>query len=281
MNDIEIGFKNLSHEQARALINYHQELIERTRAAATVINRSADIERTASALANAGIAVADAAHHVAAHANPTPPPPPAPVAAPVAAPSPAVSVPGGAPSTGNSTAPVDARGVPWDERYHCDRGGSTGGLNANGAWKKRKGHDPEAHKAYEAQFVGNDRAPAAASGNAPSITASPNGGAPASTATAPTVGGAPARAAENNPASYPPAPPPPPPPAPIGAPTFEEFSALWVRLCAAQRVTAELEAWIKNTYGGHPTLSDVFKHNALARMQVYEVLRGYDVQQAA
>jgi hypothetical protein len=77
--------------------------------------------------------------------------------------------------------------------------------------------------------------------------------------------------------SWPPAPPPPPP----SVVSFEEFARLWTALCAAQRVSVELETWIKTTYGGHPTLSDVFRINPMGRQQAYDVLRSYDVPAAA
>lgn len=249
---VKLGFDDLTPDEARKLLALYESIVTsrpviQPMSHAQWAARQADIERTASELVGN-----------------VPPPP----AAPAAAPSVDASVPGGAPSTGSSTVPVDARGVPFDIRFHSGTLADPG-LNDKGAWKKRRGHDPEGLAAYEEQFIGSGIA---------AITYRQK---LAASAPSPTAGGSPAPVAPpdpNNPMSYPPAPPPPPPPSVV---SFEEFARLWTALCAAQRVSIELETWIKNTHGGHPTLSDVFRHNPMARAQVYEVLRGYDVPAAA
>lgn len=251
---LSITVPNLTPAQAQELADFIQSvLIDGRRPVYHAPNRPADIERAAAEIASS---------------HPTPPPPP-PVTAPAAAPgtgASVVSAPGGAPTTGNLTAHVDARGVPWDERYHSGTA-SAPGRNENGSWRRRRGADKKEVDAYEAAHAGS----------------SPNGpaGAPVTTVAAPANGGASAPVVDrNNPASYPPAPPPPPPP-PAGAVTYEDFAAQWVRISAAQRVTPELLDWIKASYGGHPTMSDVFKNNPVARTQLYETLRAYDLPAAA
>jgi hypothetical protein len=247
--------------------------------------RHADIERTAAELAGKGNAIPVPGTFDINIVPPPPPPPPAPVSAPAAAPSggqSAVTAPGGAPSTGGSTARVDARGVPWDERYHAGKNAAESTPNPDGSWRRRKGSDKDAVKAYEAAYLGKGASAASTIAativNAGALSEHPTS--PAPTATAPANGGASVPAVDpNNPLSYPPAPPPPPPPP--GTPSYEQFAQLWTELCAAQVVTVELETWIKTTYGGHPTLSDVFKANPVARKAVWDVLLQYQPVAAA
>jgi len=242
---IKLGFNDLTADEARKLLDIYE----------TMRARHADIERTAVEV--------DRSH---------PTPPPAPVIAPAAAPSTGpdpVSALGGAPSTGNLTARVDARGVPWDERFHSGTA-TAPGSNPDGSWRRRRGSDKDAVKAYEAHYLSGSNV----NPTPPPPPARP-AGAPATTVTAPASGGASAPAVDpNNPLSYPPAPPPPPPP-PAGTPSYEDFAKLWTQLCAQQAVTVDLETWIKTTYGGHPVLSDVFKGNPVARKAVWDVLLQY------
>jgi hypothetical protein len=264
---IKLGFNDLTADEARKLLDIYEAMRASTPA------RHADIERTAAGIA---AAVYHAPHEAELHPTPPPPPPP-PATAPAAAPSggqSAATAPGGAPSTGNLTVRVDARGVPWDERYHAGKNAAESTPNPDGSWRRRKGSDKDAVKAYEAQYLSGSKVTPA------DYAALANPTSPAPTATAPANGGTSAPAVDpNNPLSYPPAPPPPPPPP--GTPTYEQFAQLWTQLCAAQVVTVELETWIKTTYGGHPTLSDVFKGNPVARKAMWDVLLQYQPVAAA
>lgn len=53
-----------------------------------------------------------------------------------------------APVTQDVSDDVDAAGIPWNPDFHA----STKGANADGTWKKKRGHDKVALEAYEASF---------------------------------------------------------------------------------------------------------------------------------
>jgi|SRR5262245_6905871 len=176
-------------------------------------------------------------------------PAPAPTAAPLPSTAPATVTPAVSPALSAAAGTLtDVKGVPWHPDFHSGKA-TDPGRNDDGTWKMRRGHDKAAAKAYEAQFKGN----ASAAGQPAPLTVAPM----VNTAT---VG----------------APLPPPP----GVPAQIETEALWLRLVRLGRASAELEAWIIANMGGHPT-SDLFRNDALKRVALMDLLRQYDVADAA
>lgn len=220
---IHLEFTDLTIEEAHALLGALALVRGQTAMADAPNARDEDIERTAAELAS----------------PPTPQlrPEPAPVAAPAAEPT-------TSPSPATVPVPVDSRGVPWHPDHHS---GAIGAPNkaGDGSWKKRRGHDPEALKAYEAVHLGNDRSPS-------------------SQAAAQTYGTAPSTIAGSG-GQLPPA----------GAPGFSDFRALWRKLEAQPPANMnELQEWVES-FGSHPDdpeHENVFARDPAARKEVYDCL---------
>ena len=176
----------------------------------------------------------------------TPPPPP--TMGNVPAPVPSV-VPTTGPSPVTVSGPVDARGVIWHPDHHSGKADAPG-ANDDGSWKKRRGHDPEALKAYETGFLGKSSASEViAAADAPTVPATP-----------------PVLAGVSD------IPPPPPPP---GTPGVVDVETLWAKLVTSSRMNADIEAWFVSTYGGHPVNSDVLKVDPVKRLNAYNQMKYY------
>jgi hypothetical protein len=176
-----------------------------------------------------------------------------PVMPPVAADGPKepANVPAAAPSTSPtpataSTTPKDNRGVPHHPDHHAALKSSNGGLNPDGTWKRRRGHDKAAADAYEAQFI-------AVSPNAASNAAFP----------APPVAG-------SNGASAAITPPPP------GCPGMEDFTNRWLDLVQRGRVGPEHEQYIIANWNAHPVANAAdYAADPVRRTAVYQFMGDY------
>lgn len=157
-----------------------------------------------------------------------------------------------APSTGSTTAtasPVDSRGVVWHPDHHGPLDGTTGGKNANGAWKKKRNSDDAAHAAYEAQFLGKSHAPAVAGSNASAPETGNGAGASG------TRGSTPGSSL------------------PV-VPTFVEFLELWEGCVAADKVNDHLMTRVIEL-GGDPSSPEgsLYETNGSLRRMIGAELR--------
>lgn len=248
--DCEITFKNLTAAEVKTLADCFMSMrLHPTDSVVDAVNYSAPPRdaRTGQVAAPPPPPppFTDAAPPVVG--NVVPPPPPPPVHAPVAAPS------SQAPAA-TASGPVDSRGVPFHIDHHSGTAAEPG-INDKGAFKKRRGHDPKALEAYEAQYLGK-------SGAAAGQAAMP----PQTPGTAPQTTGASGGA---------PLPPPPPP----GTPGLQDFHHLWLTLVNGGQANPALENYMAATYGGHPVHSDAYNDPA-KRLEAYQFLKRYLPQTA-
>lgn len=250
-NDISLGFSNLTHDQAVSLLQFHQGLVERA---------AGKVAKPAAAPKPVGAAPQPLGN------PPVPVPPAAPLSSPAAA---ATATPAPSALSAAAGTQLDVNGVPWHPDYHS--GSATEPkANPDGSWRMRRGANKDAVKAFEGQFKGKSQAAA---------TPAPTPVAPSPVGTLPSIGtGAP------TPLAPAPIPAPVPLPPQHDVPNFETFQALWVHLVATGQATAELENWLVNTYGGHPTnpaTSGVFLLDADKRKAAWDVLKTFDQKAAA
>jgi hypothetical protein len=163
-----------------------------------------------------------------------PKPATAPDAEPTTSPEPATV------SAGQLVLKTDSRGVVFSETFHSGTAAEPG-KNADGSWKKRRGHDPKGLAAYEATYL--------RAGNA---------------ATAQTAG-----VAAKNPAAAGHEPT-------QNTVSYAEFIRLWTSLVIEERVSPAIERWVA-TFGGHPISEDehggnVFITDREKRQTVYNRL---------
>jgi hypothetical protein len=267
--DCEITFKNLTAAEVKTLADAFMSLrLHPTASSIDAVNYSAPPRDARTGQ----VEVTDRLNPPPVMGNVPPPPP---VAAPAAAPS-----TGQSPATA-STAPRDARGVPFDERYHSGTAAEPG-VNDKGAWKKRRNHDPVALAAYEAQFLGKSQAGGAIGASGTSFPAG------AATPIADAGNAAPAHQAAPPPPTNGMAPPtigasggsPLPPPPPPGTPGLQDFQNLWLTLVNMQVASPALENYMVSTYGGHPVHSDAYSHDPAKRLEAYQFLKRYLPAQA-
>lgn len=135
----------------------------------------------------------------------------------------------------------DKNGIPWDERIHSDRSGSTGGKNQDGSWKRKRNTPDDTYNSVMAELRAGitARTLEAASGVGgavplpPSTTASSS--APATPALAPSPTPAAADASSSAPAvPAPPAASTPATAAPEGTVPATTFPAIMMKVTKAQ-----------------------------------------------
>ncbi len=144
---------------------------------------------------------------------------------------------------------LDKRGVPFHEEFHYPR------TKEDGSWVLRRNHDKAARERYEAPFVGQHPAPAAAAPGEPAASAE--------------FGGAPSTDAPATPSATFEA------PAVRYLPSVEEYDAKWKQLCREQKVTGEHQAFIEKTFGGHP-LNPVVMNVEENRRQIWVVFLNWE-----
>lgn len=246
MNKLSITFGDLTHEMVNALTAFHLQLVT---GVATVAN-------VTGAIAN----LADALSPLLAPGNANTPAVPSPANIPASTANggnsqPPVFAGAAAPSTSKTpvtvSAPVDSRGVPWNEQFHAGKPGAPIAL-PNGNWRTRKGA-ASTIAAYEAPFL---QKPAV--GNVTPIR--------------------PGAADAGFYDSHAPAPTPTPTPSlalPEGVPDMGEFLKLWGDLVARKRVNADLSGWLNGKFGGFPGVSERFVTDLDARKEAYEVFERF------